>query len=118
MIRGSCLCQGVRFEIDGAVSDMTDCHCSMCRKAHGASFVTFVSADPDDFRWVRGEDLITRYNATAALDRPFCRVCGSNLPLYYAKLNEMAIPAMPARPVRPMRCTYDSGSSGTSKLKT
>ena len=93
MIRGSCLCRGVQFEVDGAVIDMTDCHCSMCRKAHGASFVTFVSANPDDFRWVQGEDLITRYHASAELERPFCRTCGSNLPLYYAKMNEMAIPA-------------------------
>ena len=93
MIRGSCLCQGVQFEIDGEVSGMTDCHCSMCRKAHGASFVTFVSSSRDDFRWVQGEDLITVYNASAAFGRPFCRVCGSNLPFHYAKLDEMAIPA-------------------------
>jgi hypothetical protein len=93
MVRGSCLCRGVRFEVDGQVSDMTDCHCSMCRKAHGASFVTFVSASPDDFRWTQGEDLITRFKSSAEFDRPFCRVCGSNLPLHYVKMNEMAIPA-------------------------
>ncbi len=79
MIRGSCLCRGVQFEIRGEVSGMTDCHCSMCRKAHGASFVTFVSSSRDDFRWVQGEDLITVYNASAAFGRPFCRVCGSTL---------------------------------------
>jgi hypothetical protein len=93
MIRGSCLCGGVKFEIDSAVSDMTDCHCSMCRKAHGASFVTWVSSNRDDFRWVQGEDLITRYASSAAFERLFCRVCGSNLPLYYAKLDELAVPA-------------------------
>jgi hypothetical protein len=83
----------VQFEIDGEVRDMTDCHCSMCRKAHGASFVTFVSAGPDEFRWVQGEDLINRYRSSADFERPFCRVCGSNLPFHYAKLDEMAIPA-------------------------
>ncbi|MGH8286041.1 MAG: GFA family protein, partial [Steroidobacteraceae bacterium] len=40
MIRGSCLCGGVRFEIDGPVGRASHCHCSMCRKAHGAAFGT------------------------------------------------------------------------------
>ncbi len=93
MIRGSCLCQGVKFEIDGEVSEMTDCHCSMCRKAHGASFVTFISAKKNEVRWVQGEDLVTSYKSSGEFERPFCRVCGSNLPFYYAKMDEMAIPA-------------------------
>ena len=93
MIRGSCLCRGVQFEIDGQVSSMTDCHCSMCRKAHGASFATWVTAGTDEFRWVAGEELITRYSASPDFERTFCRVCGSNLPLYFAKMDELAIPA-------------------------
>ena len=35
MIRGSCLCQGVRFGIQSALSNASHCHCSMCRKALG-----------------------------------------------------------------------------------
>jgi hypothetical protein len=38
MLRGSCLCGGVRYEISGALSKALNCHCSMCRKAHGAAF--------------------------------------------------------------------------------
>lgn len=36
-LRASCLCQGIAFEIDGTVRDMLLCHCSMCRKVHGAA---------------------------------------------------------------------------------
>ena len=37
MIRGSCLCGGIHYEISGGLHDMHFCHCSMCRKAHVAS---------------------------------------------------------------------------------
>ena len=37
MIRGSCLCGGVRYEIDGQIGPALNCHCSMCRKATGAA---------------------------------------------------------------------------------
>jgi len=40
MLRGSCLCGGVRYEIAGPLSGALNCHCSMCRKAHGAAFRT------------------------------------------------------------------------------
>ena len=38
MIRGSCLCGAVRFEID-RVRALTHCHCTICRKLSGAAFV-------------------------------------------------------------------------------
>ena len=38
MIRGSCLCGGVAFEIDGAPLWSHYCHCSRCRKVSGAAF--------------------------------------------------------------------------------
>jgi hypothetical protein len=37
-IRGSCLCGGVKFEITGPLSSPLNCHCSQCRKQHGAPF--------------------------------------------------------------------------------
>ena len=38
MLKGSCLCGSVRYEIDGPLDGAMNCHCSMCRKAHGAAF--------------------------------------------------------------------------------
>jgi hypothetical protein len=37
-IHGSCLCGGVEFEIAGPLSAPLNCHCSQCRKQHGATF--------------------------------------------------------------------------------
>jgi hypothetical protein len=77
MIHGSCLCGAIAWEVEPPLERMTHCHCSMCRKEHGAAFATYVAGAATTFRWVRGEDLIRRYEAPPALARPFCSRCGS-----------------------------------------
>jgi len=79
MLRGSCLCRRVRYEIDGTLSGALNCHCSMCRKAHGAAFRSRARVRAGDFRWVQGEDLVTWYESSPGNHRGFCRVCGSPL---------------------------------------
>lgn len=79
MLRGSCLCQGLAFEIDGTVRDALYCHCSMCRKAHGTAFRARGKVKAVEFRWTRGEDLVRYYESSPGTHRGFCSVCGSNL---------------------------------------
>ena len=79
MLRGSCLCGGVRYEITGALSYPLNCHCSMCRKAHGAAFRSRARVKADDFRWTQGAELVTYYESSPGNHRGFCRVCGSPL---------------------------------------
>ncbi|OWT80182.1 MULTISPECIES: GFA family protein [unclassified Achromobacter] len=79
MLRGSCLCQGVAFEIAGAVTDLLYCHCAMCRKAHGSAFRARGRVNAAEFRWTRGEDLVRFYESSPGQHRGFCSVCGSNL---------------------------------------
>jgi hypothetical protein len=79
MLRGSCLCGGVRYEIAGPLTGARNCHCSICRKAHGAAFRSRASVNAADFRWVQGEDLITWYASSPGNYRGFCRVCGTPL---------------------------------------
>ena len=79
MLRGSCLCGGVRYEISGPLSHPLNCHCSMCRKAHGAAFRSRARVKADDFRWTQGAELVTYYESSPGNHRGFCRVCGSPL---------------------------------------
>ena len=79
MNRGSCLCGAVQFEA-GLASSMLHCHCSMCRKHHGAMFATFLVAPREGFRWLAGEVEIVTYRSSERGLRPFCRICGSALP--------------------------------------
>jgi len=78
-IKGSCLCGEIKYEVAGELSNVTHCHCSMCRKAHGAAFATFATVEPDKFQWISGTDLVTKYVSSPELERYFCRKCGASL---------------------------------------
>jgi hypothetical protein len=77
--RGSCLCGVVQFEVDEFLSEVGHCHCSMCRKFHGAAFATIAGVSRSHFRWIEGEEALTGYTAKNGTTRTFCRHCGSSL---------------------------------------
>jgi hypothetical protein len=79
MVKGSCLCGGVTYQVDGDAELMAHCYCSMCRKCHGAPFVTYIGVTTSRFRWVKGQDLIAEYESSPGNHRGFCRICGSAL---------------------------------------
>lgn len=94
MIRGSCLCGQVRFELEGRPQFINHCHCSMCRKVHGAAFGTFLHADGSDFRWVAGSSAHVRTYASSPNNvRAFCETCGSNVPVLEDGGAHVIIPA-------------------------
>jgi hypothetical protein len=93
MIRGSCLCGQVRFELEGAPQFINHCHCSMCRKAHGAAFGSFLHADGAGFRWLAGQARVTNYPSSPGNVRAFCSVCGSNVPVLEDEGEHVIIPA-------------------------
>ena len=79
MIRGSCLCGGVRFEAI-EVPVIVLCHCSMCRKANGAAFDAGAVVPSEKFKLASGADLVQTYQSSPRNHRAFCRVCGSRIP--------------------------------------
>jgi hypothetical protein len=76
-IRGSCLCGRVKYEITGPLGTAANCHCSMCRKQHGAAFRSRAGIEASQFRWLAGEELMTFYESSPGTHRGFCSVCGS-----------------------------------------
>ena len=76
---GSCLCGDITWEVDGEFTMLTSCHCSMCRKVHGAAFATYVGTPAENFRYTAGEDKIATYESSPGGHRPFCPRCGSVL---------------------------------------
>jgi hypothetical protein len=79
MLTGSCLCGGIRYEIEGAIGPALNCHCSMCRKVTGAAFRSRVAVPAANFKWTSGEELLTRHESSPGTIRTFCRVCGATL---------------------------------------
>lgn len=81
MTAGSCLCGEVRWTVDdGAFTRMSHCHCSICRKAHGAPFATCATAPRESFHWIEGESRVVRYVSSPGFERAFCGQCGSVVP--------------------------------------
>ncbi len=77
--RGQCLCGAVQYEFDTLSARMGHCHCSMCRKFHGAAFATLAEVPKSQFRWIQGEQDLQAYTAVNNTVRQFCRHCGSSM---------------------------------------
>ncbi|HVL76723.1 MAG TPA: GFA family protein [Noviherbaspirillum sp.] len=82
MHQGSCLCGAIRYEITAPIKRITHCHCSMCRKAHGAAFGSYVTVAHGAFRFTEGQDMVAAYSSSPGVTRTFCKRCGSTLQWY------------------------------------
>ena len=63
MLRGSCLCGGVAFEIDGRASPIQLGHARRCQKLTGSAFAPELASRASRLRWVRGRERIQIYEA-------------------------------------------------------
>ncbi|MBX2883104.1 MAG: GFA family protein [Granulosicoccus sp.] len=77
MLRGSCLCGGVCFELSGELRSVVNCHCQQCRRTHG-HFAAYTNVSRDGLRIVSDETL-SWYRSSDIAQRGFCRHCGSSL---------------------------------------
>lgn len=79
-LQGGCLCNGVRYEIEGAPKFIGVCHCKHCQKQSGAAFSVNLGVSGSKLS-ITGE--IKEYqdtaNSGAVLTRRFCPNCGSAL---------------------------------------
>jgi len=78
-VSGGCLCGAVRFRFALPSLWCAHCHCTLCRRAHGAAFVTWVGASSERFELLAGADVLTSYASTPPARRSFCSRCGSML---------------------------------------
>ena len=107
MNQGRCLCGKVRYEVDGEFVAVVNCHCSMCRKHHGAPFVTWAVAPAAAYKVTAGADSIARHESSAGVHRSFCRTCGSVIPERTPDRGAMSscLPAISKATCRARSCT-------------
>jgi hypothetical protein len=86
ILSGSCLCGGVKYEVNGGLSDVYNCHCSMCRKLHAAAFRTCAKVQAIDWRTIQGQELLKNYESSPGEFKVFCSNCGSSI---HTKFNAM-----------------------------
>jgi len=85
MIKGSCLCGGVRFEVSKIKAAAEICHCNRCRKLSGSNSLVTVLVDQSDFTLTSGEYLVNSFDAPILYRKPaytasFCTRCGCPVP--------------------------------------
>jgi hypothetical protein len=78
-LRGSCLCGGVQFEVEGEFERVSYCHCTNCKKISGGAGTVSGIARTDAISVVAGEDVLTTYQPVEGTAKTFCSACGSNL---------------------------------------
>jgi hypothetical protein len=77
MIEGGCFCGRVRYAIDDGEYLSANCHCTMCRRAHAAPFVTWLVVPVAHFRYTQSEPSTLASSADGT--RYFCPACGTHL---------------------------------------
>lgn len=88
-VSGGCYCGKVRYRAGGISPEVTECHCSQCRKQSGHRYAT-VGAKVGNLD-IEGCDNITWFRSSPGAERGFCLSCGSHLFWKSSTDNEMAI---------------------------
>jgi hypothetical protein len=79
-----CLCGDVVMEIAVPAQWAWHDHSAATRRAHGAAYATYVGSWRSRFRFVRGEDCVTRFtDPVSGHTRSFCARCGT--PVLYER---------------------------------
>jgi hypothetical protein len=86
MIRGSCLCGGVKFEFERVAGPFELCHCNKCRKVTGSAYRAGLLVQGKDFRLSDEENLIKTFEVPFIETPPayrqcFCGRCGCPVPI-------------------------------------
>jgi hypothetical protein len=79
IITGECFCGSIKYQVNGALRDARSCHCSRCRKAFSAQASAYALVEPQEFRWLSGQGLLTSYVGAHDFGLLFCSQCGSTL---------------------------------------
>ncbi len=76
-VEGGCYCGRVRYRATGVSRQVTECHCSQCRKQAGHRYAG-TGAKASNIE-IEGVTNVTWYRASPDAERGFCSTCGSHL---------------------------------------
>jgi hypothetical protein len=117
ILRGSCLCGDVAYEVKGEFDGVFNCHCSRCQKTHAAAHATNGFTAIGNVRFTRGEEkLVHFYLEEAKLFRQiFCGRCGSGMPQIIEEIPGVVVPfgTLDDDPNRTADCHIHMGSKSS-----
>ncbi len=88
-VSGECYCGKVRYHASRVSPEVTECHCSQCRKQSGHRYAT-IGTKAGDVE-IDGADNVTWFRSSENAERGFCSTCGSHLFWKSLSDDEMAI---------------------------
>jgi hypothetical protein len=78
-MQGRCLCGDLGFNADLPSKWVAHCHCTLCQRASGAAFVTWVGLDDGRCRIDDPQGRLRWFKSSERGERGFCSRCGSTL---------------------------------------
>lgn len=91
---GSCLCEGVRFELAGAFDAFFFCYCKRCQKDTGSAHAANLFSSSGKLTWLQGKESVNTFQLPDTRHcRSFCQHCGSALPTEARELGVVVVPA-------------------------
>ena len=79
-LTGQCFCGQVRYQVQTPLQFVVHDHCSICRRIHGAAFVTWGGVvEATSFKLLAGAENLASFKSTPEAERQFCKTCGSHL---------------------------------------
>jgi hypothetical protein len=78
-LQGSCLCEGVRFEVTEPFASVSYCHCMNCKRISGGTGTVSGRVRSAAIEIVEGGDLLRSFQPAEGTAKTFCSACGSNL---------------------------------------
>ena len=82
MVKGSCLCGAISYEVELIDDKVFNCHCQYCRKAHGADYVTMALAKASTLIVTDEAHQLKEHLNDLGGYRAFCSHCGTRLMNY------------------------------------
>ena len=77
--RGNCLCGAIEFSAKLPSRWVAHCHCTMCQKAGGSAFITWVGLGENNFAIHDSNEQLQWFQSSDEAQRGFCKTCGSVL---------------------------------------
>ena len=79
-MKGECNCKAIAFELTGKLPGMYQCHCTLCQKQGGNYSNASTIVALENFKWLHGEERITKWKKDSGFNSHFCKTCGSPVP--------------------------------------
>ena len=119
ILKGSCLCGAVKYEVAGEAKRFYHCHCSRCRKATGTGHASNLFLQPATLRWLVGQGHIRAFKVSEAkrFMNQFCEICGGRLPRQPQDTDTVVLPAGSLDdepPIRPQARIFAGSRAGWS----